>query len=119
MGQQNWKGAEESLQEALTVFDQQIDSAVHSDSDFMRTQQANHLRASEDEALNFLAVAYFRDQRSAESLPLLERAFNQAVKYSAPSDILNTIVANGVAVSAAVGDDSTKAKWAERAKASN
>jgi len=116
MGQQNWKGAEESLQKAVTIFEQQIDSAIHSDSDFMRTQQANHLRASDDEALNFLAVAYFREQRSGDALPLLERAYNQGVKYDAPPKILEVIVSNGVAVAAAAGDTAAAATWSQRAK---
>ncbi|MGB6432163.1 MAG: hypothetical protein WBF06_16415 [Candidatus Acidiferrales bacterium] len=114
MGQQNWSGAAESLEKAVAIFDQQIDSALHSESDFMRTMQANHLRMSEDQALNLLAVVYFREQRPADALPLLDRAYNQGVKDGAPASIMSVIVKNGVAASIAAGNATAIATWAAR-----
>jgi tetratricopeptide (TPR) repeat protein len=118
MGQENWKGAEEPLQKAVSILDQQIESALHSDSDFMRTEHANNLRMSQDGALNLLAVAYFREQRPDEALPLLERAYNQAIKYHAHPTIVKQIVQSGVGISTAIGDSTGLATWSEREKAS-
>lgn len=119
MGQQNWKGAEESLQKAVTIFDQQIEKAVHSDSDFMRTEHANNLRMSQDGALNFLAVVYFRENRAPEALPLLERAYDQAIKYHAHPTIVKQIVQSGVGISTAIGDSAGLATWSQREKTSD
>ena len=73
MGQQQWKGAEEPLQKAVSIFDEQIGLAVKSDSEFMRTQHANNLRMSQDVALNLLGVVYFREQRLADALGPLRK----------------------------------------------
>jgi tetratricopeptide (TPR) repeat protein len=119
MGQQDWKGAEEPLQKAVSILDQQIENAIHSDSDFMRTEQANNLRMSQDGALNLLAVVYFRENRSADALPLLERAYDQAIKYHAHTTIVKQIVQSGVGISTAIGDGAGLATWSQREKTSD
>jgi tetratricopeptide (TPR) repeat protein len=119
MAQENWKGAEEPLQKAIAILDTQIEKDVHSDADFVRNEMANDLRMSQDSALNFLAVTYFREQRAKDALPLLERAYNQVVKYKAPPTIAKQIVDNGVAVSVAIGDDNLRKTWSERARTYN
>jgi len=117
MGQQNWKAAEEPLQKAITVFDEQIEKAAHSDSEFARNEHANNLRMSQDIALNWLALDYFREQRFGEALALLERAYDQALKFHAPSTVVRQIVENGIGITQATGDSAAHATWARRAEA--
>lgn len=118
MSQQNWKGAEESLQKAITIFDEQIERVAHWDSDMARTEQSNFLRESQDVALNLLAVVYFREERSPEALSILERAYKQAVEFHAPSALLKKIEENGLAISTVAGDSAAIAIWSQRPNAS-
>lgn len=117
MSQQKWKDAEGSLQKSIALLDEQIERAVHSDSEFMRSGHANNLRLSQDVALNLLAVVCFRLERFGEALGLLERAYDQAVKYHAPSTIIKRIVENGVIISKAAGDTTANASWSQRTSA--
>ena len=119
LGQQNWKGAEEILQKSVVVFDQQIESAIHSDSEFMRTEHANNLRMSQDSVLNYLAAAYFRQDRSAEALDTLERAYTQATKFNAPAPVLNSIIESGRAIAISNVNLPASATWLLRAKSEN
>lgn len=119
MGQQNWKGAEDTLLEAITILDQQIDRAVHSDSDFMRTEHANSLRMSQDVAMNLLGVVYFREQRTEDALAILDKAYNQAETYHATQTIVSRIVQSGVQISTAAGDSPATALWSQRSKSPN
>lgn len=119
MGQQNWKGAEDTLLKAITILDQQIEHAVHSDSDFMRTEHANNLRMSQDVAMNLLGVVYFREQRTADALAILDKAYNQAETYHAPQTIVSRVVQSGVQISTAAGDSSATALWSQRSKSPN
>lgn len=114
MGQQRWKAAEESLQKAVTIFDDQIGQAVTSGSDSMQSEHANKLRMSQDMALNLIAVVYFREQRYAEALEILERAYNQGVTFRAPSEVVERIADDGRAVSLAAGDVDAIAIWSKR-----
>ena len=78
------EGAAEPLDEAVSIFDEQIGRAAKSDQDVVGNQMANAYRMSQDQALNLLAVVYAREQRYSEALSLLERAYNQAVEFHAP-----------------------------------
>lgn len=115
MGQQNWRGAEEALLKATTILDRQIDRAIHSDSDFM----ANNLRMSQDVAMNLLGVVYFREQRTAEALAILDKAYNQAETYRVPPTIVSMIVRSGMEISTAAGDSTATALWSQRSKTPN
>ena len=115
MGEQRWEAAEESLGKAVAIFDQQIGRVVASDSDSTQDEQANKLRMSQDIALNLFAVVYFREQRYAESLEVLERAYQQGIAFRAPSEVVEQIVNDGRAVSMAAGDADTIAIWSHRA----
>ena len=119
MGQQNWKGAEDTLLKAITIHDQQIDRAVHSDFDFVRTETAGNLRMSQDVAMNLLGVVYFREQRTADALAVLDRAYNQAETYHAPRTIVSKIVQSGMEISTAAGDSRAATLWLQRSKSSN
>jgi tetratricopeptide (TPR) repeat protein len=114
MGQQRWKAAEDSLQKAVSIFDNQIGSAVASSSDSLRNEHANKLRISQDMALNLFAVVYFREQRYTEALEILERAYHQGVTFRAPPEVVDQIVDDGRAVSIAAGDFDAIAIWSKR-----
>jgi tetratricopeptide (TPR) repeat protein len=114
MGQQRWKAAEESLQKAVSIFDNQIGSAVASSSDSLQNEHANKLRMSQDMALNLFAVVYFREQRYTEALEILERAYHQGVTFRAPSEVVEQIVDDGRAVSIAAEDVDAIAIWSKR-----
>jgi tetratricopeptide (TPR) repeat protein len=115
MGQQRWKAAEESLQKAVSIFDDQIGEAVTSGSDSRRSEHANKLRLSQDMALNLFAVVYFREQRYAEALEILERAYHQGTTFGAPPEVVEQIADDGRAVSIAAGDADAAAIWSQRA----
>jgi tetratricopeptide (TPR) repeat protein len=114
MGQQRWKAAEESLQKAVSIFDDQIGQAVTSGSGFMQSEHANMLRMSQDMALNLFAVVYFRERRYTEALEILERAYTQGVTFRAPSEVVEQIADDGRAVSIAAGDADALAIWSKR-----
>jgi tetratricopeptide (TPR) repeat protein len=119
MGQQRWKSAEESLQKAVSIFDDQIGRAATSTPDSVQNEHANKLRVSEDMALNLVAVVYFREQRYTEALEMLERAYNQGVTFGAPADIVEQIANDGRAVSTASGDLAAIALWSKRVASPN
>ena len=114
MGQQRWKAAEESLQKAVSIFDDQIGQAVTSGSDPRQSEHANKLRMSQDMALNLFAVVYFREQRYAEALEILERAYHQGITFRAPSEVVEQIADDGRAVSIAAGDADAITIWSQR-----
>lgn len=115
MGQQRWKAAEESLQKAVSIFDDQIGQAVTSGSDSRQSEHASKLRLSQDIALNLFAVVYFREQRYAEALEILERAYHQGITFDAPPEVVEQIADDGRAVSIAAGDVDAVAIWSQRA----
>ena len=114
MGEQRWKAAEESLQTALTIFDDQIASASADASNPPQKERANRLRMSQDMALKLFAVVYFREQRYAEALELLDRAYHQGTAFGAPAEVVQQIVDDGRAVSIAAGDPTALATWSRR-----
>lgn len=114
MGQQRWKSAEESLQKAVSIFDDQIGRAATSSLNAEANRRADKLRMSQDMALNLFAVVYFREQRYTEALETLERAYHQGVTFRAPAEIVEQIVNDGRAVSMATGDVDAIATWSTR-----
>jgi len=116
MRQDKWNESEETLRKAVAVFDEQIELWSKSDSEFMRTGHSANLRRSQAQALNLLAVACYRQQKSKEALPLLERAFQQAIQFHAPSTLVKTIVENGVIIADASGESAKSTAWAQRAR---
>ena len=114
MGEQRWKAAEESLGKAVAIFDDEIGRGIAAVPDSAQDQRAKHLRMSQDIALNLFAVVYFREQRYAESLEVLERAYQQGIAFRAPSEVVQQIVNDGRAVSMATGDADAIATWSKR-----
>jgi tetratricopeptide (TPR) repeat protein len=115
--QGRWKDAGEALEKSIEIFDEQIDKAVHSDSEFMRNGHSKNLMMSEALARNLLAAAYFRDGRQAEAMEMLERAYEEAIKSSATPEMIKQIVQSGQTASEIMQDGTAKAKWGARAEA--
>jgi tetratricopeptide (TPR) repeat protein len=119
MRQERWKDAEEPLQNAISLSGEQIILAGKLKEDFMRKALTDDYGESRSISLSFLAVAYFREQRYAESLTLLERAYNQAITFHASTTVVKQIVDSGKVISKATGDDAASATWSQRSAPSN
>jgi len=119
MAQEKWQDSELPLQKSVSIFDDQIDRASKSDTDFVRNEMANDYRMSQDSAMYLLAVVYFREKRNAEALQLLERAYTQATQFHAPAPIVKKIVDVGLTVSVGSGDLSSGLTWSKRALGMN
>jgi len=117
--QGRWKDAEEVLEKSITIFDQQIELAMHSDSEFMRNEHGKNLKMSEAQTRNYLAAAYFRDERQSEAMEMLEKAYQEALQSNASPKMIQQIVGNGREASALAGDSAAKAKWDARTTAPN
>jgi len=72
---------------------------------------------SQDWALLYLAIVYFREGRATESLALLDKAYGQATKFNAPAAIVKQIVESGLSIASTEDDSAANAIWSERAKA--
>jgi tetratricopeptide (TPR) repeat protein len=114
IGEQRWKAAEESLQKAVSIFEDQIAGASSAALDAAQSQRANKLRVSQDMALHLFGVVYFREQRYPEALAALERAYRQAMTFGAPAEMVDDIVSDGRAVSIAAADEDAIATWSQR-----
>jgi len=114
MRQQRWKDAEEPMQKAISLSEEQIILAGKLKEDYMRKALTDDYGESQSISLNVLAIVYFREQRYAESLELLERAYNQAIKFNASATVVKQIVENGKAISKVAGDAGASAAWSQR-----
>jgi tetratricopeptide (TPR) repeat protein len=114
--QGRWKDAQSALEKSIEIFDEQIDKAVHSDSEFSRNEHSKNLMMSEAQARNLLAVAYFRDGRQADAMEMLEKAYQEATKSSATPEMIQQIVQSGRTASEIMQDGTAKAKWDARAE---
>lgn len=114
--QGRWKDAEAALEKSIEIFDEQIDRAVHADSEFGRNEMRKDLMMSEAEARNLLAAAYFRDSRQAEAMEMLEKAYQEAIQSNATPQMIQQIVVSGTTASEIMLDGTAKAKWEARTK---
>jgi tetratricopeptide (TPR) repeat protein len=112
--QMRWKDAEEALEKSITIFGEQIDRALHSDSEFSRNGQSKNLMMSDAWARNLLALAYFRDGRETEAMETLEKAYQEAVQSNASAEMIQQIIQAGRVVSDSLGDGAAQAKWDAR-----
>jgi tetratricopeptide (TPR) repeat protein len=114
MGQQRWQRAEESLQKSVSLFNQQIDRAMKSDSEFMRTGHAANLGGSKAMSLAYLGIVYVREGRLGDALQSADLAFSEASKANVRSTVTNSVVKIGRLIAEATGDKNAIAKWAQR-----
>ncbi len=110
MGQQRWQVAEESLQKSVSLFDQQIDGAMKSGSEFSRTGHAGNLRGSKAISLAYLGIVYIREGRTADALQIADLAFAEANKPNVPSEVVTSVVRIGRSIAQATGDKNAIAK---------
>ena len=104
MGQQRWQGAEESLRKSVSLFDQQINSAMKSNSEFSRTGLAGNLRGSKAISLAYLGIVYLREWHSADALATVDSAFAEANQPNVPSTVVSSVVKIGRSIAQASGD---------------
>ena len=114
MGQQRWQAAEESLQKSLSLFDSQIDKALKSDSEFVRTEHAGNLRGSKATSLAYLAIVYVRDGRTADALKTADLAYDEAKKPNVSPSFVSEVVQIGRSIAQATSDKGAIAKRSQR-----
>ena len=112
--QMRWKGAEEALEKSIAIFGEQIDRALHADTEFWRNEHSKNLKMADAWARNLLAVAYFRDGRETEALETLEKAYQEAVQGSADPETIQQIIEAGRVASDSLGDAAAMEKWKAR-----
>jgi hypothetical protein len=111
MMQNRWKDAETALEKSIGIFDEQIDRATHSGSEFSKNEMSKDLKMSEAEARNLLAAACFRDGRQTEAMGVLEKAYEEALQSNATAGMIQQIIESGRTTSGIIGDEAAKAKW--------
>ena len=111
------KDAEELLEKAIQIFDEQIQKALQSDSEFMRKEHSNNLKMSEAQTRRVLGAAYFRDGRQSDGMDMLERAYQEALQSNADSQTIMRIIETGHAAAEILGDSAVKEKWDQRSEA--
>jgi tetratricopeptide (TPR) repeat protein len=112
--QMRWKDAEESLEKSIAIFGEQIDRALHSDSEFSKNGHSKNLKMSDALARNLLALAYFRDGRETEAMETLEKAYQEAVQSNASAEMIQQIIEAGRIISDSIGDAAAQVKWDAR-----
>jgi tetratricopeptide (TPR) repeat protein len=119
MAQQQISGAEEPMEKAVSLLGDEIQRLKMSDSYKKEDFVTNAVRMDQDTAMNYLAVLRFRQQRYPEAFTLLERAYDQAIKFQAPTHTVELIVGTAREIALAIGDDAENAIWMKRAPISN
>jgi tetratricopeptide (TPR) repeat protein len=112
--QGHWKDAEAALEESIRIFDEQIEKALHSDSEFLRNEQSEHLKRSEAHSRNILSSAYFWDGRRKEAMEMLEMAYQEALQSNATTEMIRQIIENGRTAARLMGDAAAQEKWEAR-----
>jgi tetratricopeptide (TPR) repeat protein len=113
--QGHWKEAEAALEQSVSIFDEQIEQALHSDLEFFRNEQSKNLKMSEAHSRNLLATAYFWDGRKTEAMETLEKAYQEALQSSATPEMIRQIIENGRTAARLIGDVAAQEKWEARA----
>ncbi len=106
-----------ALEKSIQIFDEQIERALRSDSEFMKNEHSKNLKMSEASAREYLAAAYFQDGRTSDAMEMMEKAYQEAVQSNASSGMIQQIIEAGRAASASLGDAESKAKWDARTPA--
>lgn len=114
MGQEHWQAAETLLEKSLSVFDLQIDKALKSDKEFVRTEAAEDLKQFKVKTLIYLAVTYTREGRMPEALDAADKAYDQATQANEAPDDLNQIVKTGIEIALISKDQDAMTRWSRR-----
>jgi tetratricopeptide (TPR) repeat protein len=114
MGQQHWDAAEESFKKSVSLFDAQIDKALNSDNEFVRTEHVGNLYRGKARSLAYMAVVYLREGRPVEALKTADLAYNVVTQPNVPPKFATEIVQVGRMIAQATGDEDAMAKWSQR-----
>jgi len=119
MGQQRWEDAERSLKKSVALFDPQIEGALKSDTEFIRTEHAGHLLGSKARSLAYLAVVYLREGRTSDALETSELAYETVTRPHVQATFMNEVVKVGNLIAQETGDETAIAKWSQRGTGKN
>jgi len=112
--QGRWKDAAQSLEKSIEMFDQQIEKALRSDSEFLKNEHSKNLKMSEARSRNLLATAYFWDGRKKEAMETLEKSYQEALQSNATREMIQQIIENGRTAARLMGDAAAQEKWDAR-----
>lgn len=101
MGQGHWTEAEQSLLKSIALFKTQISAWEKKDGAGEIT--STH-RGSQSESYALLAVVYFREGKTEDSLATIDKAYEQVAKYKLAPKFRNVVVSTGKAIAKASGD---------------
>lgn len=116
LGQQDWKGAEGQLQQAVAVMDQITDHVAKTDPKLYDEPVHSEYSSILAPTLNYLAVAEFRNGRPSDALVVLERAYKVATDADFSSNRIKGIINSGLAISLASADTAAMDRWTARSK---
>jgi tetratricopeptide (TPR) repeat protein len=112
--QGHWEEAEAALEQAVRLFDEQIEKALHSDSEFLRNEHSKNLKMSQAQSRAVLSSAYFWDGRRKEAMEMLEMAYQEALQSNAAPEMIRQIIENGRTAARLMGDAAAQEKWEAR-----
>jgi tetratricopeptide (TPR) repeat protein len=113
IGQQNLTGAEQSLLQSIALFEPQIASGEKTDAE-LNAHLTRNYRGSRCRSYALLAVVYFREGRTQESLATIEKAYVEVTKYDLDASYYDDVVSVGKRIADASGDASAKQTWSQR-----
>jgi tetratricopeptide (TPR) repeat protein len=113
IGQQRWADAEQSLLKSISLFDPQIVAGEKSDAQ-LNAHLTRNYRGSQSRSYALLAVVYFREGRTQDSLNTVEKAYGEVTKYDLDTSYYNGVVDVGKRIADASGDASAKETWSKR-----
>jgi tetratricopeptide (TPR) repeat protein len=112
--QGHWKEAEAALEQAIRIFDEEIEKTLHSDSAFLRNEHSKNLKMSQAHSRNLLSSAYFWDGRRKEAMEMLEMAYQEALQSNAAPEMIRQIIENGRTAARLMEDAAAQGKWEAR-----
>jgi tetratricopeptide (TPR) repeat protein len=110
IGEQNWRAAEESLQQENSLLDSQI-QGIQSETPDLRRKDGGVIQGFKARSLAYLAIAYLREGRVTESLKTADTAYAQATLPEVPGNFQADVLKIGRAIAQASGDAGAVEKW--------
>ena len=114
MKQGRWEEAQTVLEEAVQIFEEQIERDLHSDSEFMRNELTRNVRMSQADTQDLLAAVYFHQGRQADTMTMFEKAYQNVIQSNAKPERIQRVVADGRSAATLIGNEDEKKKWDAR-----
>lgn len=111
MKQGRWEEAQTVLEKAVQIFEEQIEKDLHSDSEFIRNELTRDVRMSEADSRDLLAAVYFREGRKADTMTMLEEAYQNVIQSNAKPERIQRIITDGRTAAMVIGDEAEIKKW--------